>query len=468
MPVLAFNNTMTRSLEPFRPLQPGRAGLYTCGPTVYNYAHIGNWRAFVFYDLLRRTLEARGYQVVQVMNLTDVDDKIIRGAHEKGVSLRDFTAPFVEAFFEDREALNLEPAEHYPRATDHVPEMVAMIQRLLKKGVAYGKEGSVYYRIEAFPDYGRLAGLDTAGLRAGARIDSDQYDKEDVRDFVLWKAAKPGEHFWASELGPGRPGWHLECSAIARRYLGDTFDIHAGGVDLIFPHHTNEIAQSEAASGQTLARYWLHSEHLIVEGEKMSKSKGNFFTLRDLVPPGADAMPLRYLLLTTHYRQPLNFTRAGLVEAEGALARLRNFLNQLSSGVLPEGESEAVPGLLLKARERFDAELDSDLNISGAMGALFTLVREVNAVAAAGGLRAGDAARVRAFLEQSNQILGFQRLAPTVVTPAAEIARKVEEREGARRRRDFTSADRLRAELLALGYVLEDTPQGTRVKRASA
>jgi cysteinyl-tRNA synthetase len=465
--VLEFTNTLTRKREPFRPLLPGRAGLYTCGPTVYNYAHIGNWRAFVFYDLLRRTLKARGYRVEQVMNLTDVDDKIIRSARERGVSLREFTEPYVQAFFADRDALNLEAAEHYPRATEHIPEMVALVQDLLRKGIAYRKEGSVYYRVADFPDYGRLAGLDATGLRAGARVDSDEYDKENVRDFVLWKAAKEGEHFWDTELGPGRPGWHLECSALAHMYLGESFDIHTGGVDLIFPHHTNEIAQSEAASGKPLARYWLHSEHLIVEGEKMSKSKGNFFTLRDLVPAGGDAMPLRYLLLTTHYRQPLNFTRAGLVEAEGALTRLRNFLNQLASTQLDEGESDRVPELLFKAREGFDAELDDDLNISGAVGALFTLVREVNAVAAAGALRGGDAARIRAFLDQSNQILGFRGLAATVVAPQAEIARKVEEREAARRRRDFASADRLRAELQSLGYVLDDTPHGTRVKRLS-
>ena len=465
--MLEFTNTLTRKREPFRPLLPGRAGLYTCGPTVYNYAHIGNWRAFVFYDLLRRTLKARGYRVEQVMNLTDVDDKIIRSARERGVSLREFTEPYVQAFFADRDALNLEAAEHYPRATEHIPEMVALVQDLLRKGIAYRKEGSVYYRVADFPDYGRLAGLDATGLRAGARVDSDEYDKENVRDFVLWKAAKEGEHFWDTELGPGRPGWHLECSALAHMYLGESFDIHTGGVDLIFPHHTNEIAQSEAASGKPLARYWLHSEHLIVEGEKMSKSKGNFFTLRDLVPAGGDAMPLRYLLLTTHYRQPLNFTRAGLVEAEGALTRLRNFLNQLASTQLDEGESDRVPELLFKAREGFDAELDDDLNISGAVGALFTLVREVNAVAAAGALRGGDAARIRAFLDQSNRILGFRGLAATVVAPQAEIARKVEEREAARRRRDFASADRLRAELQSLGYVLDDTPHGTRVKRLS-
>ena len=466
--MLAFYNTLTRRRETFEPLQAGRAGIYSCGPTVYDYAHIGNWRAFVFYDLLRRTLRARGFEVEQVMNLTDVDDKIIRGAREAGVSLQAFTAPYIEAFFEDRQALNLEPAEHYPRATEHIAEMVAMVQRLLDHGIAYRKEGSVYFRIAAFPDYGRLAGLDVEGLRAGARVDSDEYDKENVRDFVLWKASKPGEHFWDSELGPGRPGWHLECSAIARRYLGDSFDIHAGGVDLIFPHHTNEIAQSEAASGKPLARTWLHSAHLLVEGEKMSKSKGNVFTLRDLVPPGGDAMPLRFLLLTTHYRQQLNFTRAGLVEAEGALTRLRNFLNQIGAKTLPDGESDAVPRLLFQARERFDAELDDDLNISGAIAALFTLVREVNLVAAAGELRAGDAARVRAFVEQSNQILGLRGLAATLVEPQEEIARKVEQREAARRRRDFASADRLRGELQALGYVLEDTPLGTRVKRAQA
>jgi cysteinyl-tRNA synthetase len=466
--MLRLFNTRTRSLEPFEPLEPGRVGLYSCGPTVYNFPHIGNWRSFVFYDLLRRTLEARGFAVRHVLNITDVDDKIIRAARERQVPLRAVTEPYEQAFYAERERLNLKPAEAYPRATEHVGDMVTLVQRLLAKQVAYLQDGSVYFRISAFPSYGRLAGVDPAGLKAGASVDTDDYAKEDVRDFVLWKAAKPGEVFWESDLGPGRPGWHLECSALALRYLGESFDIHAGGVDLIFPHHENEIAQSEAATGRPFARYWLHAEHLLVEGEKMSKSKGNQLLIRDLLAPQADAMALRFLLLGSHYRQQLNFTRAGLADAEAALARLRNFLDELASRGFAPGDGDLVAALLHRTRRDFDAALDDDLNISAALGAVFTLVRETNGAIAAGRVLAGDAARVRAFLEQANQILGLRGLEPTVIRPEAEIARRVEDREAARRRRDFASADRLRAELSALGYILEDTPDGTRVKRAAA
>ncbi len=308
---LVLRNTMSRSLEPFEALEPGHVRMYTCGPTVYNYVHIGNLRTFLFEDVLRRTLRLFGYRITQVMNLTDVDDKTIRGAREAGLGLREYTDRYIEAFFKDMDTLRAERAEHYPRATDYIPQMVRLIQRLTEKGHTYRAEGSIYYRISTFPGYGKLSGIRPESTLAGARVDADEYEKDDARDFVLWKAPKPGEPSWDTELGPGRPGWHLECSAMSMELLGETFDIHTGAVDNVFPHHENEIAQSEGATGKPFVRYWLHAEHLIVEGQKMAKSAGNFFTLRDLLERGHDPVTIRYLLISVPYRQKLNFTFDG-------------------------------------------------------------------------------------------------------------------------------------------------------------
>ncbi len=328
-PTLRFYNTLTRKPEPFESLEPGHARIYTCGPTIYDYSHIGNFRTFLFEDVLRRTLQLFGYRVTQVMNLTDVDDKTIRGAGQAGVSLREFTDRYAEAFFDDLKTLGVEPAEHYPRATDWVPQMVELVKRLEAAGHCYRSENSIYYRISSFPGYGKLSGVCPEKNIAGARVDSDEYDKEDARDFVLWKAAKPDEPSWDTELGSGRPGWSLECSAMAMALLGDSFDIHCGGVDNIFPHHENEIAQSEGATGCSFVRYWLHAEHLVVEGEKMAKSLGNFFTLRDLLSKGYDPKLIRYLLISVPYRQKLNFTFDGLHASAQAMERIGNTLRRL-------------------------------------------------------------------------------------------------------------------------------------------
>ncbi|MFQ5527905.1 MAG: cysteine--tRNA ligase, partial [Thermoanaerobaculia bacterium] len=314
-PAPSFYNTLGRGSEPLDPVDPGKVRIYTCGPTVYGHAHIGNLRTFLFEDILRRSLRYLGFDVVQVMNLTDIDDKTILGAAEQGVTLDEYTQPFIDSFFEDLETLHIEPAEQYPKATEHIPEMIALVEKLVEEGYGYESDGSIFFRIASDEDYGRLSGFDLDQVRQGERVASDEYDKEDARDFVLWKGAKPGEPSWDSPWGPGRPGWHLECSAMSMKYLGETFDIHCGGVDNIFPHHENEIAQSESATGKPFARHWLHSEHLIVDGEKMSKSLGNFYTLKELLERGAKPRAIRYLFLSVHYRKKLNFTFEGLDDA---------------------------------------------------------------------------------------------------------------------------------------------------------
>ena len=339
--MIRFHNTLSRCKEEFRPLVDGEVRLYTCGPTVYDYAHIGNFRAYVWEDLLRRYLKASGYRVTQVMNITDVDDKTIRGAREAGASLEEFTARYIEAFFEDLDALGIERAEHYPRATRHIPEMIALIERLHETGHAYESKGSHYFRLDSFPTYGRLARLDREGMIENFRVDSDEYEKSDVRDFVLWKARKEGEPCWETPLGPGRPGWHVECSAMSMKYLGESFDIHTGGADNVFPHHENEIAQSEAATGKRFVRTWMHCAHLVVNGEKMSKSKGNFYTLRDLQRQGHDPQAIRYLLVSQHYRKPLNFTLDGIAWAAANLNRLGDCRRRLREPA-PPGANAAL------------------------------------------------------------------------------------------------------------------------------
>jgi cysteinyl-tRNA synthetase len=470
MPELVLYNTLGRELAPFRPMVPGEVKIYTCGPTVYNDVHIGNLRTFLFEDVLRRSLAYLGYKVTQVMNLTDVDDKTIRGANAQGVSLDEYTAPFIQSFFRDLATLHVEPAERYPRATEHIPEMIALTEKLIASGHAYEADGSVFFRIATDSDYGRLSGFDsTQEARQGERVASDEYGKEDVRDFVLWKGTKPGEPHWDSPWGPGRPGWHIECSAMAMKYLGTTFDIHCGGVDNIFPHHENEIAQSESATGKPFVHTWLHSEHLLVDGEKMSKSLGNQYTLPDLLAKGISARALRYLFVSVHFRQKLNFTFASLDAAAGALKRIDEMRFRLAHAIESGDPKPAVEEAALRLATDFGAALADDLNLAGALAALFGFVREVN-VAIEAGLGTGDRDRVLAALASVDRVLG-------VLDPAAweelgdtsaedeEITRLVHERDEARRRRDFAASDRLRAELTARGIVLEDTPQGTRWKR---
>ena len=468
-----FYNTLGRHLEPFQPGEAGKVGLYTCGPTVYNHVHIGNLRTFLFEDVLRRALGFLGYEVHQVMNLTDVDDKTIRGANEAGVELDEFTAPYIDSFFADLDTLHMERAEGYPRATEHIDDMIALVERLVESGHAYEKEGSVFFRIASDDDYGKLANVDVEQQRQGERVASDEYGKEDVRDFVLWKAGKEGEPQWDSPWGRGRPGWHIECSAMSMRYLGETFDVHCGGVDNVFPHHDNEIAQSESASGQTFVRYWLHSEHLIVDGEKMSKSLGNQYTLKDLLERGVDPRALRYLFLSVHYRQKLNFTFDSLDAAGAALKRVDQMRFRLDHAV---EEGDADPKLehaLETGRKGFTAALADDLNTAGALAALFGLVKEVNVAVEEDRLGEGDKARIYDLLADFDRVLGVLDPKEWGDTGAGggdgpsdeEIDELVRRREQARADKEWAEADRLRDELTEAGIALEDTPHGTRWKR---
>jgi len=459
-----FFNTLTRKKEKFVPLEEGKVRIYTCGPTVYDYAHIGNFRTFVFQDLLRRWLEYRGFKVIQVMNITDVDDKTIRGARKRNIPLREYTDYYMKAFFEDIEALNLEKAEYYPRATEHIPEMVELIKRLMEKGYAYrGEDGSIYYDISKFKDYGKLSKLKIEELKPGARVKVDEYGKEEARDFALWKAwdEEDGDVFWETEIGKGRPGWHIECSTMAMKYLGETIDIHSGGVDLIFPHHENEIAQSEAATGKPFARYWLHSEHLLVEGRRMAKRYGNFYTLRDLIKRGYDPKAIRYLLMSTHYRQQLNFTFEGLEAAKGAVDRLTTFVRRLleTDGA---GCGEEIKRLMAEVQKRFESAMDDDLNISVALAALFDFVRDVNKFMDENRLSRKEAEEVYNLMMKFDKVLGVigevkaeEKLPPE----AEELIRK---REEARKAKDWATADRIREQLRAMGIILEDTPQGVK------
>jgi len=469
---IRFQNTLTGRVEPFVPLVPGEVRIYTCGPTVYDFAHIGNFRTFVFQDVLRRFLGSRGFRIQQVMNLTDVDDRIIQNAAAAGIPIREYTEKYVRAFLEDMDALGLERPEQIVRATDHIEQMVALVERLREKTFTYVSDGSIYYRISKFPAYGKLSKIDLSGIQAGARVEVDRYEKADARDFALWKAPKPGEHFWETRIGPGRPGWHLECSAMSMHYLGETIDIHTGGVDLAFPHHENEIAQSEAATGKPFVRYWLHAEHLLVDGEKMSKSLGNFYTLRDLFAKGHKPSSIRYLLASVPYRRQLNFTMDGLQQAASSVERLRNFAARLRAEKFPVGDSPAMAARSTEAVAQFEAGLEDDLNTAQALAAIFDLVRDANTAMDRSEFRAGDAAAVRdalarfdrifAVLEDSDaarlRALGYA--AGGKETSDAEIERLIAERQAARNRRDFTSADQVRQKLLDRGIILEDTRDG--------
>jgi cysteinyl-tRNA synthetase len=461
--MLRLYNTLTRAVEPFLPLEPGVVRLYTCGPTVYDHAHIGNFRTYVWEDLLRRTLELHGLRVIQVMNITDIEDKILARMSAEGKTLDEVTGPFVAAFFEDMATLRVSPAEHYPRATEHVPEMIALAERLTARGLTYESQGSLYYRIGAFPGYGRLSGVEGREMRPGARVDHDEYDKDDVRDFVLWKATRPGEPTWDSPFGPGRPGWHLECSAMSMRYLGETFDLHTGGVDNIFPHHENEIAQSEGATGRPFVRHWMHAAHLMVDGEKMAKSKGNFHTLRDLLARGHDARSLRMLLLATHYRTPLNFTFRALAQAAAEVRRLDDLIRRLGREAGGPGRDEALERETDAELAEFGEGLADDLNVSRALGAVFRLARSAHVAMDRGPLPSATRDRLAHAFERIDTVLAVRDRAEDGVD--AEIQARIDARAAARSRRDFAAADRIRDELALRGIVLEDTPRGTVWKR---
>ncbi len=458
---LKFYNTLTRKKEVFKEIEKGKVGLYTCGPTVYDYAHIGNLRTFTFGDLLRRYLKYKGYEIRHVMNLTDVDDKTIKGARKEKVSLKEFTDKYSREFIQDLRTLSIEMPEVMPSAVAHVKEMVEIIKKLLKKGVAYkGDDGSIYFSISKFKDYGKLAGIELENLKAGARVSHDEYDKENLSDFALWKAwdKDDGDVYWETEIGKGRPGWHIECSAMSTKYLGNHFDIHAGGIDLIFPHHQNEIAQSEGATGEKFVNYWLHASHLIVDGKKMSKSASNFYTLRDLLQKGKDPIVVRYLFLSTHYRQQLNFTFEALDGVSNAIERLNNFMTMLRSA---NGEGkEKVKSIVDKAVKGFESAMDDDLNTPEAIAHIFELVREVNSIK---DLSKKEASRVIEAMERFDYVLGVLKEEESELSE--EDKKLVEEREEARKKKDWKKADALRDKLIAKGLVLEDTPQGPRWKR---
>ena len=447
-------NSLTRRNEELKPLAGNEIRLYTCGPTVYNFAHIGNFRAYTFEDILRRAVKFNGMKIKQVMNLTDVDDKTIRGANAAGVALTDYTRTYKDAFFADLAKLNIEPAEIYPAATDHIPEMIELVSKLIEKGVAYqSDDGSVYFNVRKFPGYGKLAHIDFDNQRTGARCASDEYDKENVGDFALWKAweESDGPVGWDSPWGKGRPGWHIECSAMSMKYLGETFDLHTGGIDNLFPHHENEIAQAEAATGKPFVSTWMHCAHLKVNGEKMSKSLGNFFTLRDLMEKGWTGREIRYVLINAHYRQGLNFAFSALEDARKSLERIDRAVDALQSRIEPGAET---PEFVRKAIDDFTAAVNDDLNIPRAFAALFELVRETNA----------SGARAQGVLDafkRMDEVLGVvffgKKEAESV---PAEIAALLEERAAARAARNWAESDRLRDEIATRGWIVKDSKEG--------
>ncbi len=457
-------NTLTARKEKFSPIESGKVRMYTCGPTVYDHAHIGNLRAFLFEDQLRRWLEYRGLKVTQVMNLTDVDDRTINASKKKGIPLMEYTKPFIEDFFEDIHTLNIEKAEYYPRATENIPEMVALIKKLMEKGYAYkSDDGSIYFDISRFETYGELAKIEVQKLKIGARVKVDEYGKEEAQDFALWKAWDEGDGnvFWNTEIGKGRPGWHIECSAMSMKYLGETLDIHCGGVDNKFPHHENEIAQSEAATGKKFVRFWMHNEHLLVEGRKMSKRWGNYYTLKDLTSKGYDPKAIRYLMMSTHYRQQLNFTFKALDASKSALDRLTNFMERLldSEGGKSEGKVEKPMKI---ARREFENAMDDDLNIGLALAHMFNFVREMNNVLDAKALSKEEAREIFSLMTSFDNVLGVigeTRRRAILPSKAEDLVKR---REDARRLQDWKAADEIRAQLEGMGVIIEDTEQGTK------
>lgn len=461
---LRLYNTLSNTLEDFTPINIGEVKMYTCGPTVYHYVHIGNFRTFIFQDILRRYLIYKGYRMTHVMNITDVEDKIIANAREQGLSISDYTRKYEEAFFEDMDALRIQRPEIMPRATDHINEMLELVSSLKDKGLTYERDGSTYFRINSFENYGRLSGVQAGEESGFGQVDDDEYSKENPRDFVLWKEKKDDEKSWASPFGEGRPGWHLECSAMSMKYLGETFDIHCGGVDLVFPHHENEIAQSEGATGKPFVNYWIHGAHLIVEGQKMSKSLGNFYTLRDLLEKGYNPLSLRYLLASVHYRKQLNFTFDGVTQAQSAIQRGNDFLLRMGE-ITGEGPASVeVESIVSRASAGFESAMDDDLNTSAALAAVFELVRETNTLFDHRTLSSGDRDLVLGFFKNVNMVFDVFSLDKEDLEDQ-DILELIEERNLARKNRDFGRSDEIRDMLQEKGIVLEDGKEGTRWKR---
>ncbi len=457
---LKFYNTLTRKTQSFKPLKGNEVTVYDCGPTVYNYIHIGNCRAFIFADILKRYLLYKGFKVKQVMNITDVDDKTIRDSQKEGLSLKEFATKYTKAFFEDIKTLNISPATTYPKATEHIPEIISLIEKLEKKKYTYiGEDKSVYYDISKFKKYGKLSGIKIESLKSSGRVKQDEYGKEDAHDFALWKAydKSDGNVFWDTKYGRGRPGWHIECSAMSMKYLGETFDIHTGGIDLIFPHHENEIAQSEAATGKPFVKFWLHNEYILVDGKKMSKSLGNFYTLRDVLSKGYNSKSVRYLLMSTHYRQPLNFTFESLNGANAAVERLTNFMSYLDS-VNGEKDNKKITRLTAKVKKQFGIYMDSDLNISSALASIFDFIRDVYKLK----ISKKDALLVKGVMLNFDSVLGILKTEKKALSEGIEGL--IKEREEARKNKDFKKADSIREELRKKGVVLEDTKEGVRWK----
>jgi cysteinyl-tRNA synthetase len=465
--MLKFRNTLTGRVEEFRPMKEGEVGMYYCGPTVWNYGHIGNFRSAIAADILRRYLKFKGYKVTHVMNITDVEDRIIAESQKAGVSIDDYTAKYIDALWEDFDALGCERPDIVPRATRHIPEMVSLIEALLASDHAYRSEDSIYYRIASFPEYGKLSKINFAGNIAGAseRIDTDKYEKEDARDFALWKEpSTETEPAWDTSIGRGRPGWHIECSAMSMKYLGETFDIHAGGIDLVFPHHENEIAQSEGATGKPFVRYWIHFEHLKVDGETMSKSKGNYYTFRDVTAKGFSAAAIRYFLLSVPYNKQLNFTFDALAGAERTVASLRDFRARLSEAKTEPGRNEKLTETTARALQEFEAGMDDDFNTSIALAAVHNLSREVNTALARKQVRAENQQELLTLIDRFDTVLNIFGDGRREMLDS-EIQSLIDERQEARRRRDFGRADEIRDALANRGIVLEDTKDGVRWKR---
>jgi cysteinyl-tRNA synthetase len=465
--MLRFHNTLSGRLEEFRPLREGEVSFYYCGPTVWDYGHLGNFRSAIAADIVRRYLKFKGFKVTHVMNITDVEDRIIAKSQEAGLSLDDYTAKYIDALWEDFDALGCERPEIVPRATRHIPEMVTLIEKLLSTNHAYQSDGSTYYRIASFPEYGKLSKINFAGNIAGKsdRIDTDRYEKEDARDFALWKEpASATEPAWDAPIGRGRPGWHIECSAMSMKYLGETFDIHAGGIDLVFPHHENEIAQSEGATGKEFVRYWIHFEHLKVEGETMSKSKGNYYTFRDVAAKGYSAGAVRYFLLSVPYNKQINFTFDALGGAEKTLAGLRDFKARLSEAKTSPGMNEALHETTLQAAREFEEGMDDDLNTSVALAVIHNLTRVVNTALARKKLQEENKVELLELLKSLDTVLNIFGDEQREMLDS-EIQNLIDERQEARRRREFARGDEIRDELADRGIILEDTKDGVRWKR---